>query len=209
MKRPGGAMARTALAVALGAGTHAHGAFANPPGSTIGAVCLPPLAESCAPRPKKDVHAHARPPRLLATLATLVNLHTREAVVLGPAPRSREAALVARLLRDRTNWQEHEIAPGCIATIRAACVAFGAQRVEIISGYRSDKMNESLRKKGRHVAQHSQHVLGNAVDFRLALVDMRVLLAFVRRTHRGGVGFYRDSSFVHVDVGRPRFWRGE
>jgi uncharacterized protein YcbK (DUF882 family) len=26
------------------------------------------------------------------------------------------------------------------------------------------------------------------------------------RLHRGGVGYYRSSDFVHVDVGRVRHW---
>ena len=108
-------------------------------------------------------------------------------------------ALVAAYGADARRWPEAE---------RAAAQAFGAVRAELESGFRSDKLNEKLRKKGRHVARHSQHVLGNAVDFRLVGVDTQVLLRWVRARHRGGVGFYPHSGFVHVDAGPPRRWSG-
>lgn len=139
---------------------------------------------------------------------TLVNVHTREAVVLDAERDPGEPPRLARFFRDRTNWQEHAIAPEAIATVRLAATRFAALRGEVISGYRSDKMNELLRKKGRHVAPHSQHVLGNAVDFRLAGVPTALLLRFVRLRHAGGVGFYPDSGFVHVDAGPRRAWGG-
>ena len=79
----------------------------------------------------------------------------------------------------------------------------------MISGYRSDKLNEHLRKKGRHVASQSQHVLGRAVDFRLVGVETAALQRFVRASHVGGIGYYPQSGFVHVDAGPRRQWRGE
>jgi uncharacterized protein YcbK (DUF882 family) len=142
-------------------------------------------------------------------LATLVYLHTREAVALGPEADADEPELIARLLRDRTNWEPHEIAPACLATLRTACTALGARRVELVSGYRSDKLNEQLRKKGRQVARHSEHSRGQALDFRIVGVPVAELHRHVRRTHVGGIGFYPGSGFVHVDVGRPRRWRGD
>lgn len=158
-------------------------------------------------RAKKQPAARTAP-RRLAQACTLHNLHTAEALVLEEAPDPDEPALVQRLLRDRTTWEEHAIAPGPVETLRAAAQAFGAMRAELVSGFRSDKLNEMLRKKGRHVARHSQHVLGNAVDFRLVGVDTQVLLRWVRARHRGGVGFYPHSGFVHVDAGPPRRWSG-
>jgi uncharacterized protein YcbK (DUF882 family) len=142
-------------------------------------------------------------------LATIFYVHTREAVAIGTEPDSSEAELFARLLRDRTNWEPHPIARGCIAMVRGACAALGARRVEVISGYRSDKLNELLRKKGRHVARHSEHTRGQAVDFRLVGVALDVLLQWLRARHNGGIGYYPSSQFVHVDVGRRRQWRGE
>jgi len=173
-------------------------------------VCLPPRAESCAPHGKKDASAARRDPVLRAHALTLVNLHTREAVAVdATSSDAREASDIQQLLRDRTSWETHAIAAVCLATIRTACAALDARRVEFVSGYRSDKLNEMLRKKGHHVARHSQHVLGNAVDFRLPAVPYANLYAFARHAHRGGVGAYPESRFVHVDAGPARRWSGE
>lgn len=149
------------------------------------------------------------PTTLVVPAATLVNVHTHEAIVLDGAASERERERVEWFLRDRTNWERHAISPLSLETLRASVLSFGARRVEVVSGYRSDKLNEGLRKKGRHVAARSQHVLGNAIDFRLMGVPTAQLLAWVTRFHRGGVGFYPRSGFIHVDAGRPRRWNEE
>lgn len=171
------------------------------------ALFAAPLASSTAHPSKKSVSADA-PLRLRVPVGTVVNVHLGEAVVLDPVPDESEVLRVQRLLRDRTNWEEHAMAPGALWVLRQALVQFGGRRAEVISGYRSDKLNEMLRKKGRHVARQSQHVLGNAVDFRVVGVPTRDLLRWVRAVHRGGVGFYPSSGFVHVDVGPNRRWSG-
>jgi uncharacterized protein YcbK (DUF882 family) len=200
-------MTRTARAVVLvAAGLVAHAARASAPPAP---ACLPPRAASCEPRGKKDSAARVVAPRLRSTVATLVNVHTREAVAIGDAPAPDEPDVLARLLRDRTNWEHHAIAPACVAMLRRACGALGGARVEIVSGYRSDKLNESLRKKGRQVARHSQHSLGHAIDLRLVGVPTEDLVRFVREHHGGGIGYYPGSEFVHIDVGPRREWRGE
>jgi uncharacterized protein YcbK (DUF882 family) len=201
MKCAGGAIAVALLVAAT--------ARADAPPLPV-ARCLPARANSCVPRAKKDARAERRDPVRLAPVLTVVNLHTHEALAIDATTEGpNEAADLERLLRDRTNWETHTVASQCIATIRAACFALDSRRVEIVSGYRSDKLNEMLRKKGHHVARHSQHVLGNAVDFRLVGVPYRELYEFARRTHDGGVGAYPDSLFVHVDAGPRRRWNGE
>jgi uncharacterized protein YcbK (DUF882 family) len=177
-------------------------------------VFLPPRAGAARDRSgdgptwKKERATHA-PPTLRPVLATLVNVHTDEALAIGPEPTRDEPALLARFLRDRTTWEEHPIHPTCLRVVRAMATLFHARRVEFISGYRSDKLNEHLRKKGHRVAQRSQHVLGNAVDFRLVGVPVQTVLRRLRATHDGGVGFYPQSGFLHVDAGPRRRWAGQ
>ena len=65
---------------------------------------------------------------------------------------------------------------------------FSAERIEVVSGYRSPKYNLMLRKKGREVAKSSQHTQGTAVDFRIRGVPTKTLLRFVKSLRRGGVG---------------------
>jgi uncharacterized protein YcbK (DUF882 family) len=45
-----------------------------------------------------------------------------------------------------------------------------------------------------------------AIDIRLRGVPTSELRDAALRLHRGGVGYYRSSDFVHVDVGRVRHW---
>ena len=76
----------------------------------------------------------------------------------------------------------------------------------IISGYRSPLTNGLLRKKKRNVAKHSYHMFGKAVDIKLPGMRLDKLRHAAMKLKAGGVGYYPDSAFVHVDVGPIRYW---
>ncbi|MDT8309828.1 MAG: YcbK family protein [Methylophaga sp.] len=85
----------------------------------------------------------------------------------------------------------------------------GKQPYHIISGYRSAKTNEMLRKTGGGgVAKKSFHTLGQAVDVRLPGRQLAELHEAALKLHAGGVGYYPTSDFVHIDTGPVRQWRG-
>ena len=77
---------------------------------------------------------------------------------------------------------------------------------EVISAYRSPKTNEMLRGNSGGVARDSQHLLGNAIDVRLRGVPTEDLRDTALDLKRGGVGYYKQSDFVHMDTGRVRRW---
>jgi len=77
---------------------------------------------------------------------------------------------------------------------------------QIISAYRSPATNEMLRSSSSGVAKNSQHLLGKAMDVRLTDLDTAKLRDVAISLERGGVGYYRESDFVHVDTGRVRQW---
>ena len=77
---------------------------------------------------------------------------------------------------------------------------------EIISGYRSPATNAMLHRRSHGVAEHSQHMLGKAIDLRLTGYSTRRLSEYARSLARGGVGYYAASDFVHFDTGRVRYW---
>jgi uncharacterized protein YcbK (DUF882 family) len=80
--------------------------------------------------------------------------------------------------------------------------------IDVICGYRTPWSNEFLRTRNPHtgVAQHSLHMQAEAIDIRLPGIPTSELRDAAVRLHRGGVGYYRSSDFVHVDVGRVRHW---
>jgi uncharacterized protein YcbK (DUF882 family) len=76
----------------------------------------------------------------------------------------------------------------------------------VVSAYRSPATNAMLRRHDPSVAQNSLHMVGKAVDIRLPGRELALLRRAALSLRRGGVGYYPDSNFIHVDVGRVRHW---
>jgi uncharacterized protein YcbK (DUF882 family) len=78
--------------------------------------------------------------------------------------------------------------------------------VEIISGYRSPRTNMMLASLSDGVAKNSYHTKGMAMDIRMTGTSLSKLHTTALAMRRGGVGYYPDSQFVHIDVGPIRTW---
>jgi uncharacterized protein YcbK (DUF882 family) len=80
--------------------------------------------------------------------------------------------------------------------------------IDVVCGYRTPSSNDFLRTRSAHtgVARHSLHMQAEAIDIRLLGIPASSVRDAALRLQRGGVGYYRDSNFVHVDVGRVRRW---
>jgi uncharacterized protein YcbK (DUF882 family) len=111
--------------------------------------------------------------------------------------------------RDFENGEVHPIDPKVLDVLHAIGRALETDgRFEILCGYRSPATNAALRRNDSQVALHSLHMKGQAVDFalpgrRLSLVHKTALAQQI-----GGVGYYPDADFLHVDTGRVRRWTG-
>lgn len=77
---------------------------------------------------------------------------------------------------------------------------------QLISGYRSPATNAMLSARSEGVAHHSLHIEGKAADIRVPGRSLREVWSASMSLLGGGVGYYPRSDFVHVDVGRVRFW---
>ena len=78
------------------------------------------------------------------------------------------------------------------------------KEIQIISGYRSPAYNGHLVNQGRNVSRNSLHLKGLAIDFAIEGIGNNTLSALAKSFAVGGVGKYPD--FVHIDVGRVRYW---
>jgi uncharacterized protein YcbK (DUF882 family) len=116
-------------------------------------------------------------------------------------------AQVNRVLRDhRTDevWAIDLHLLDLLHTLSSSLQVRGA--FHVISGYRSPLTNTALASNSDGVAKHSLHVEGKAIDIRLPGLDLPQLRAAAVALRGGGVGYYSRSDFVHVDVGRVRYW---
>ena len=77
----------------------------------------------------------------------------------------------------------------------------------IVSAYRSPATNAQLYKQRRGVAKHSFHMYGKAIDFYLPKRKLTAVRRAAQRLRRGGIGYYPNSHFLHVDTGPVRSWR--
>jgi len=78
------------------------------------------------------------------------------------------------------------------------------KEIQIISGYRSIAYNELLISLGRNVSRNTLHLQGLAIDFSIEGVSNGKLSRIAKSFSSGGVGRYPE--FVHIDVGRVRYW---
>lgn len=76
---------------------------------------------------------------------------------------------------------------------------FGSRHLEVISGFRPYSPTQ--------YTAHSNHNVGRAMDFRIVGVPNEILRDYCRTLRNVGVGYYPNSTFVHLDVrGSPAFW---
>ena len=113
------------------------------------------------------------------------------------------------LVRD---WRKNEVKqmdPHLFDLLWQVYQASGASGpINIVCGYRSPDTNAMLRRRSKAVAQHSQHMLGKAMDFYIPGVPLAKLREIGLRMQIGGVGYYPTSGspFVHMDTGGVRMW---
>jgi uncharacterized protein YcbK (DUF882 family) len=178
-------------------------------------VTLGALAASSLLLPQ-SVRAAAAPVELGDKELSFFHTHTSETLETAYCcdGRYRSAALaqVNHFLRDFRVNEEHPIDPKLLDLLFALSTGLQTRdRYHVISGYRSPKTNAMLRAQGGEstgVAVHSLHMVGKAIDIRVPSVPLVELRKAAASLKLGGVGFYPHSNFVHVDVGRVRYWSG-
>lgn len=114
---------------------------------------------------------------------------------------------INKLLRDHRNNAISAMDPQLLLLLDKVSAQFGSNKVlHVISGYRSPETNQKLAERSSGVAKHSMHMEGKAIDVRMPGLDLASLHKAALSAKGGGVGYYPDSQFVHMDTGRLRHW---
>jgi uncharacterized protein YcbK (DUF882 family) len=112
-------------------------------------------------------------------------------------------------VRDWRKDEQTAMDPHLYDLVWEAAREFGSNKViYVVCGYRSPATNAMLRSRSNGVAEHSQHMLGKAMDFYIPGASLEEVRNVGLRLQRGGVGYYPTSGspFVHLDVGNVRHW---
>ena len=165
------------------------------------------MVAAVAPLLPPAQRAEALPERRLAFFHTHTGEHLDVAYKRGDAYVEESLRAVNQFLFDFRTGESIEIDPTLLDLIFDLREQVGGRGTfEVISAYRSPKTNSMLRTRSSGVAKKSQHLLGKAIDIRLTGVDLKTLHQAALAMRRGGVGYYPQSNFIHVDTGRVRRW---
>jgi len=93
---------------------------------------------------------------------------------------------LARSKKGKVRWLDKRL----IELLGKVAKRYPGRPIEIVSGFRP-------HKRGR---KRSQHSLGRAMDFRVRGVDNLELYGYLKTLPSVGVGYYPNSTFVHLDV---------
>lgn len=114
---------------------------------------------------------------------------------------------INHILRDFRTAETWPIDPRLLDLLHRVQETLGTDEpYHIISGYRSPATNTKLANKSTKVARRSLHLAGQAIDVRLPGRPLRKLHKAAAAQKSGGVGYYPKSNFIHMDVGRVRYW---
>ena len=114
-------------------------------------------------------------------------------------------AKIRHVLRSR-DGAEGDVALRFVELLGWVYAERGKQPLRIQSGYRSPTYNEAIRSRGAKAAGGSLHTEGLAADVVFPAKELRPLWMKIRGLECCGAGYYQKNGFLHLDVGRPRFW---
>lgn len=198
-------VAALVLAASLAPSAHAADAGAQPP-RVVGAKAAPAPAKKPTVTAKAGKGAKpAKPKKPKTTTVVLYHLNRHDTLVLhqkdfqGRPPKGFQKRF-DRFLRCHYTNTQHVMNPRLERLLYQTGRHWPGQRIEVVSGFRSPNVAKN---------PHSPHMKGLACDFRVVGVKNTELRDYLRKNlKKVGVGYYPNSSFVHLDVRKDRsaFW---
>lgn len=112
---------------------------------------------------------------------------------------------IQHLLRSKGGGEQRELTPRFVELLAHVSDRVG-QPLVVLSGYRTPAYNEGIRRRGGRAASGSLHTEGLAADLAIPRVQLFPMWTYLRGLECCGAGYYSGQGFLHVDVGKPRFW---
>jgi len=112
---------------------------------------------------------------------------------------------LAAFLRDFHADKTGPVDIGMLDFLADVMAATGQRSATVLSAYRTRETNDKLKATTFGVAEQSQHLFGRAIDvtFDSQLSGTKTAALKMKR---GGVGWYPQSEFIHLDSGPTRNW---
>ncbi|MEO8877041.1 MAG: DUF882 domain-containing protein [Polyangiaceae bacterium] len=149
--------------------------------------------------PTKAFAARAKTPGVIHATRLLTNENFTIRVSDRRGRQSPTAAKTFEKMLRSASGLPHPIDPRLIALAAIVSNHFGSRKLDYISGFRPYTPTQ--------YTPHSNHNLGRAMDFRVDGVPNEVLRDYCRTLKNVGVGYYPNSTFVHLDVRTsPAYW---
>ncbi|MGI9510780.1 MAG: DUF882 domain-containing protein [Geminicoccaceae bacterium] len=138
----------------------------------------------------------------LHTFETLTAVYWRDGTYLAEG-----LAQISYHLRDFRTGGIKPIDPTLLNILHqlASSIEF-SQPINVISGYRTPATNAMLAARSDKVAPNSFHMRGQAIDIRLPGFATTGVRDIALGISKGGVGYYPESDFIHLDTGPIRAW---
>jgi uncharacterized protein YcbK (DUF882 family) len=169
------------------------------PGSTFPVVGPTPKPAKKALKTAKAPKAPKNPPVILYTVNHKETFSLRLRDAQGKPVKGNQKRF-DRFLRCHHTEAKHAMNPRLMRLLYQTGRHWPGKRLEVVSGFRSPKVAKNPR---------SPHMKGLACDFRVEGIKTTELRDYLRKTfEKVGVGYYPNSTFVHLDVRKDRsaFW---
>jgi LysM repeat protein len=148
-------------------------------------LALPGVARS----PRKSWQAYARPPKQKGFLDVSTHTSRFSGEALGSDGRLRSQAVRALNNLLGASGSHPTLPERLVRLLIEVSDTFGGRPIRLVSGYRTTSYFED-----------SRHKSSSAIDFMVVGVPNAVVVEYLREIEDVGVGYYPNSSFVHMDV---------
>lgn len=148
-------------------------------------LVLPSVAKS----PRKSWHVYARPPKERGFLEVSTRTSRFNGQALGPDGRLRAETVRALNNLLGAGGRHPSIPERLLRLLVEVSDTFGGRPIRLVSGYRTASY-----------FQDSRHKRSSAIDFLVVGVPNASVCEYLREIEDVGVGYYPNSSFVHLDV---------